>query len=455
MNNYNERCFGSQKSSVKRCRNYIVRNNNHLCQIHLNDVNKNKELVLYNGSVVTYDSKNMIKSATPFIKTWRDINKNMYDKKKNLEKEAKLTKKASYNSITDALVKTGLFVDKKNVDEFFNKQKKSKKEVTSRMIHYYSVINYYKRNDDKLKKLQLLVRLKLKYKNSIDKIKKIQRWYRNRKWIKSLPVSPERFRNHYMKNIDKIVLLQRKIKEFINTKIKHSYGCPYSQEEYHDIPRKFRVCYKYKINNITFWRYYDIRWIHQDFLRQSENKRFVIEPVTKEEYPEEFVKEVAKKAWYITRKTNQWAIDEEKYRHIRYEEKKDYDTFFKKRTLYCFTLLLYDFQEMIGCKFNENISWRSEDKMKYQYLYLKTMPLISNILLSIPNYYSLYNTIYSYTREILNTDAVLNSSYTTDEVAGRAMYGLYVILYCLRRDEHTKNLISSIIKDNIEVIFYI
>ena len=38
------------------------------------------------------------------------------------------------------------------------------------MKHYYSVINYYKRNDDKLKKLQLLVRLKLRYKEDMELI---------------------------------------------------------------------------------------------------------------------------------------------------------------------------------------------------------------------------------------------------------------------------------------------
>lgn len=454
MDYYNERCYGSQKTSVKRCRNYVV-NSNHLCNIHFNEVKKNKKLILYNGSVAEYDSKNSLKSLTPSIKTWRDLNKKLSEKKNNYEKEGKITKKASYKTISEALIDTGLFTDEKNIDSFFNKQKKSKKELVSKMKHYYSVINYYKRNDDKLKKLQLLVRLKLRYKEDMDKIKKIQKWYRHRKWIRSLPVSPERFRKHYMKNVDKIIFLQRKIKEYIKIKIRHSYRCPYSQEEHYDIPKKYKICHKYKINNTTFWRYYDIRWLHVDFLRQSENKRFVVEPVTKEEFPEKFVKKAARQAWFLTRKTNSWAIDEEKYRLIRYETKKDYDSLFKKRTLYGFTLLLYDFEDILGFKFNNKISWRNENKIKYQYLYLKAMPLISSILLSIPRYHNLYNTVYSYTREILHTDAVLNPSYMVDEVAGRAIYGMYIILYCLRRDENTRNLISSIIKDNIQVIFYI
>ena len=56
MDYYNERCYGSQKTSVKRCRNYVV-NSNHLCNIHFNEVKKNKKLILYNGSIAEYDSE--------------------------------------------------------------------------------------------------------------------------------------------------------------------------------------------------------------------------------------------------------------------------------------------------------------------------------------------------------------------------------------------------------------
>ncbi len=88
MDYYNERCYGSQKTSIKRCRNYVV-NSNHLCNIHFNEVKKNKKLILYNGSVADYDSKNSLKSLTPSIKTWRDLNKKLSEKKINMKKKEK------------------------------------------------------------------------------------------------------------------------------------------------------------------------------------------------------------------------------------------------------------------------------------------------------------------------------------------------------------------------------
>ena len=118
--------------------------------------------------------------------------------------------------------------------------------------------------------------MKLKYGNNINDICKIQKWYRYRKWFKSLPVNPQVMRKHFIPNTNKIILVQRKVKQYINTKVKHSHNCPYSMENYWEIPNKYRVVYKYNQGGSSHWRYYDIRWLHNDFLSQTSDKRFVI-----------------------------------------------------------------------------------------------------------------------------------------------------------------------------------
>lgn len=449
------RCYAIPKSTIKRCRNYS-KNNTHLCGVHLNEIKKSKKITFYNGSNVTYLDNCDIKTISPPVKTWQEINHKLYKKHNlcnKLEKQAQLIRTGSYKNICDSLIKTGTFGDEKHVLGFFNsaKHKRLKGETLERAKHFYSVINYFKRNHGQLRKLQIFIRVKIKFKNNMDNIKRIQRWYRHRKWIKSLPVSPSRLCKHYLPQLNKIIMLQRKIKEFIKIKVRYSYRCPYSQEDYWDIPLKHRICYKYKNNNIVFWRYYDIRWLHVDFLKQSESKRFLIEPATKEEFPESFIKKACKQIWILTRKKKDWCIDA-KLNSI-YMIQKDWNHPFKRRSFYCFNLMLLDLEDLLDCRFDENIMWKSEaSKIKHQLFYLQVMPILSNIVSSTNSHYRINDIIYFYTRDILKLENVFASANTTDEFAGTSIYGILQIL-CETKNTNINGIIVSIVKEHIKTIF--
>ncbi len=447
------RCYAIPKSTIKRC-GYSSKTKKHLCGIHFNEIKKTKKITLYTGSNVKYTDDYRIENITAPIKTWQEINYKIYKKNSNKKilGEAKLIRSGSYKDVYLGLIQTGLFEDEKHVLGFFNstKHKRLKGPVLERAKHYYSVINYLKRNEKKLRKIQILIKMKIKYKNNMDFVIKIQKWYRHRKWIKSLPVSPLIMRKHYLPNINKIIFLQQKFKEFIQIKVRHSYRCPYSQEDYWDIPLKYRECYKYKINNITFWRYYDIRWLHVDFLRQSDSKRFLIEPITKEEFPEYFIKKVSKKIWNLTRRTNEWSLDE---KSTNYEIQKDWNHSFKRRSFYCFNMMLLDLQELICYNFNEKIMWRTESaKLKYQLFYLQVMPILNNIITSTNRYYRVNELVYYYTRDLLKLENVFESASTTDEIAGNAIYGILRILLEVK-NTNINQIIVSIVTEHFKTIF--
>jgi len=164
------------------------------------------------------------------------------------------------------------------------KNKKFEKKILEKARHFLGVIYYFKRKKNFLKKIQLNIRIKLAYGKHTDIIVRIQKWIRHCIWFNKLPVKPKLMRKYYIPNTDKIITLQYYIRKFIKTKVKHSHGCPYSLDDYWEIPKYHRIVYKHKEGNNFHWRYYNILWLHNDFLEQTTAKRYVVEPVTKIEF---------------------------------------------------------------------------------------------------------------------------------------------------------------------------
>ena len=298
--------------------------------------------------------------------------------------------------------------------------------------------------------------MKLKYGKHIKTIIKLQKWIRYRMWLTKLPVTPLRLRQHFIPNTDKIILLQKAFKKYINVKVNHSHKCPFSLEDYWDIPDKYRVVYKYKAGGNYHWRYYDIRWLHIDFLSQTSKKRYVIEPTTKQEFPDDFVEEIARKSWHLTRIENDYLTENEDNVNIPYSIEEDWAHQFKRRSLYRFSLMILDLFDKIGLETDKINIWRQKEfKLKYHIFYLKAMPELRNIAIDT-HIHHIEEDIFYITRDMFRSEFILPDTINFEEIAGDAIYGiLFIILSAQKFIPEIYDIMKDIVRENIKDILVI
>jgi hypothetical protein len=451
------------KTTIKRCRNYS-NNGSVFCHIHGKITDKNSVIQLYNGISVTFgESEKDIKSFTNPIYLWKKFNKDINKiKTKNLKKiidnQSKMIRNGTQNKVVDALVEGCGFSSEKKVLSFFQDKKilKLKPKDLEKARNFLGIIYYFNRHPETLVKLQIIIRIKLRYGKNIKDICKIQKWYRFRKWYKSLPVNPQVMRKYFIPNTNKIILVQRKVKQYINKKIKHSHNCPYSMEDYWLIPKKYRVVYKYYQGDSFHWRYYDIRWLHSDLLAQTYDKRFVIEPATRTEFPEDFVEEVARKIWVLTRIENDYEMDDEKKQNTLYIIENDWINRFKRRSLYRFSLMVLDLCHYLDMKIENIKNWRKSNfKLKYQIFYLQVMPAIKNII-SNTHLHHLEEDLFYITRDMFKSEFLFPDTEISDELAGDAIYGiLRIIINTKQMGIDIYNIVKDIMKENIQTLLMV
>ena len=478
-----KRCIASQKSSIKKCNIKTTPETNGFCHKHFIQLKNNSNIQIYNGSILSlgevgYD----LGSCTKPIYLWQEMNRYIYKiefikNRKMMEEISKVIKNGTQPKVIDMLINIANFKSSEEVISFFETNKKlklksdNKKLKSNNLIrarHFVGVIYWFHIKIKMLIKFQINIRIKLKYIKNIKEIYKIQKWYRYRSWIKKLPVKPNVMKKYYIPNIDKIKLIQRNVKNYIKIKVKHSHNCPYSMDNYWEIPKKYRVFYKHnklgmfhpiKNNNGIFhWRYYDIRWLHNDFKTQTANKRFVMEPVLNKEFPEEFVEEIARRIWILTRVENDYAIDENK-NNVQYFIEDDWFNRFKRRSLYCFSLMLLDVCNDLDIEIKNINNWRKPYfKLKYQTFYLLVMPAIKNLVTSsnTMNNILLLNIeedIFHSTREIFKAEYIFPDTDISDDIAGDAIYGiLRILIFGKKTQLNIYNLIKDILKENIQIL---
>ena len=139
-------------------------------------------------------------------------------------------------------------------------------------------------------------------KNHIPEIKRLQRWFRSRRWKRSLVVSLVDFRKHFLVNEEKMRKIQRCMRKYLRYRDSRSIACPYTFQEPPEIPKQYRIVYKDVSTGNPHWRYYDLRCLYQDFNVQVEHRHTLREPSTRQDFPVAFVVEASEKIWKMTRR---------------------------------------------------------------------------------------------------------------------------------------------------------
>jgi len=456
------KCLAVPKTSVKRCRNYST-NGTPFCSVHGKIKGKQNSIQLYNGAIYTFGNNlKEIKEFTPQIFLWKELNREIgravnKSLKKRLENQAKLIRCGSQTKIIEAFVKTGVFPSCETVLSFFQKKnsKKLKRKNLEKAKHFLGVIYYFQRNIESLKRIQIRAHIKLAYGNQTDNIIRIQRWFRHKMWLKKLPVKPSVMRKHFIPNTNKIVTIQRHMRKYIAIKVKHSHNCPYSLERYTDIPEKYRVVYEYTSGNSKHWRYYNIKWLDADWKSQTKEKRFVIEPSTKIEFPDNFVEEVARKIWVLSRQENDYLLDQDETKE-EYIIENDWNNSFMRRSLYRFSLMMLDLCNLLEVNIENINNWRKQNfKLKYQMFYLQVMPALKNIA-SNTHLHNLEEDMFYITRDMFQTKYIFPDTDISDEIAGDAIYGiLRTLIFSKRQNAEIYEIIKDVIKENFQTLLMV
>jgi len=485
------RCFLQLGSSIRRCDNFVDNDNFFFCHKHLKTklTDYKNKITLYNGvKCVFIDDKTITSSSKVnylHLKYNRALNpikavlnngkyvivekkkKLSYSEEYYLIKNCSLIKKGSVNNVINAIKRENIknLLSKSSIIDFFNKKYKNDVKNKDRLItrglndarHFIGIYLYYKNNEDELKKLQNgyrnrrnIKKWNLKYQDDIKKIRTLQIYCRYKLKKKKCPISclKKQYYNNY-RNLYVIKRLQRIAKKNIKYKIDHSHGCPYTLEEYKDIPEKYRVCYKYTEGKKNHWRYYNIKWLNNDWLTQCEVKRFVLEPSTKKEFSHDFVEKVAKKMWYLSRIENDYDLlnDDNK---TPYVISKDWNGFHKRRSLYSYLLLVYDTAHLVGMNINDiyNLNRRRKIKQLDRFYFF-----IRKSFEYIKQRFKVYRIIvYDYT-----LDQYWNSFYSNvmpgsgiDIISSYSIYVFYMMIMYIKN--HNENH-YSILKRDLKHIF--
>ena len=314
-------CFLSNRNSIRRCYRPVCGKslicNSHLCK---KMCNFKTPITLYNGCACVFtDKKTITNVLNKPVYLYKKYNIDFVNYKLDqsvIDHQCKLIKSGTSNQIVNSILKENIskLKTKQSVINFFN-ESKSKKTESKKLInnglararYFIGVFWYFKRHPDKIINIQRLYRkrkkdkfYKEKYKNDLQIIKNIQIIYKYKLNKRKCPVKPLRMKFfREKKSLSKIKFIQTNFKKFIKYKKEHSHDCPYSIESYTDIPSKYRICYKYTEGKNTHWRYYNIKWLHNDWNAQTNNKRFVVEPVTKKNLMKSLLKKLQKSLDFI------------------------------------------------------------------------------------------------------------------------------------------------------------
>ena len=223
-------------------------------------------------------------------------------------------------------------------------------------------------------------------------------------------------------------------------------------ERYTDIPVKYRAVYEYTEGKSKHWRYYNIKWLDADWKSQTEEKRYVTEPTIKREFPEEFVEKIARQIWYLSRKENDFGLEEDEST-VDYAIENDWHDRFSRRSLYRFSLMMLDLCDILDVKVNNIRSWRAPDfKLKYQVFYLRVMPALKNIA-SNTHLHSLEENMYYITRDMFRNEFIFPDTDISDLLSGDAIYGIIrMLLLSKRQNIEVHDIIKDIIKENFQVL---
>jgi|SaaInlStandDraft_1057018.scaffolds.fasta_scaffold01301_22 hypothetical protein len=477
-------CFLSNRTSIKRC-HHPVRGKSLICNSHLckKMCNFKTPITLYNGCVCVFTDKKTItdvlnKPVYLYKKYNIDFVNYKFDQNK-IDKQCKLIKSGTSNQTVNSILRENILKLKtrQSVINFFN-ESKSKKTESKKLInnglararYFIGVFWYFKRHPDKIINIQRLYRkrkkdrfYKEKYKNDLQIIKNIQIFYKYKLNKRKCPVKPLRMKFfREKKSLSKIKFIQTNFKKFIKYKKEHSHDCPYSIESYIDIPSKYRICYKYTEGKNTHWRYYNIKWLHNDWNSQTNNKRFVVEPVTKKEFDEKFVEKVAKKVWILSRIERDYSLEKDEKSEYKYSKHIDWDNTQKRRAFYSFVMLFYDFCYIVDIDINnvKNLSGLRNEKNKRIFFYfaLEMIQLLHKTLLlfGIAHYKSYteraWNIISSPYNNLLQTEQEKNS----DIVCSLSIFTIYRLLEDLKSSGikvGSETFFNAIIKKEVKKYF--
>lgn len=463
-----DQCLAVPKNTLKRCRNK-AKGVTPYCGTHGRLLKKTgfTQVRHYDGSIVQYENGlfDLSRVVKKEIIYWQDIN-DYIDRipkvdRENAEEMARILRVGSNIDVTIKFLSEEIFPNKNSLLQFYfgeygktesirlgdNYYRLFNGEILEKARNFLGICYNLKLNKQSLLvKLQAKIRgklyrkktgitkdyihLRVKHKEDIDKIVKIQKWFRYWSWLKKLPVKPKMMVSHYIPNLEKIKFLQTHLREYIHKKIRHSHGCPYSGEDYWMIPKETRIVYKYEEGSATHWRYYDALWLHEDFLHQTSNKRFVVEPSTKMEFPEEFVVKVAKKVWRVTREQKMMMNQEGDMIEGKYYVERDWNNFFSRRSVYCFSLMLFDLLRYLGIDLKniDPLAWRKpEMRVRYQHYFLDIGPTLYSIAQNLGHIDFCY-TIQYRCGDILSQYMIFPDEDNIDVLSGLAIYTIHFFL---------------------------
>ena len=317
-------------------------NDHNLCKTHYRILQKKKCIQLWNGSILSIDTKNKYTNISPTIELYRQLYLTSLDTEKyvqyKMNKNLRIISNGSMKIVIDALCAINAFVDRKEVYKFCKNL--PKKEIISKLQFFYGIYYYYHIHTEKVLFLQRTIRQKVYFLKHKKKIITIQRYIKHKQWLQSLVVQPKRMVGVFMKNIHKIVQIQRLARKRISNIISHD--CPYTLEKFVDIPKKYRISYNIKTDTISHYFFFNVKWLHTDWISQIQKKTFVINPSTKEEFPLSFIEEVSRKAWNLTRRDNDFCLQDEcKETHI-YKKINDWNDEFMNRSFYSKCMMILD-----------------------------------------------------------------------------------------------------------------
>ena len=316
-------------------------------------------------------------------------------------------------------------------------------------------------------------KLYYKIKNKRTNLIKIQKWYKNISFLKKLKnlVNVVKI---YRKYINKIIFIQYFYRNY--SKKNRKYPCPYSLDEYYEIPKEYRIVHRYckkKIidgkysYNIYHNRYYNILWLHKDFVTQCTYKRFVVEPIIKTIFCKNFVIETALQSWKLIRNNNIF-LDKNESLLSTYNIYNDWGTEMKRRSLYGFTLMVLDLFNLLEISYN---SIYINQKYKYIFGLLKSEKYISkyhhffvNILYYLKNITSQiginegYDISKRYKHYVFSDKSIFHErSLLPDIYTGKVIYDLITILFKIKQSlskEWYTNIIQPIKKSFLQYIIY-
>jgi hypothetical protein len=466
------------------------------CGIHYS---KKKDIFNYDGSVfhINENETQVILKPHPYfceMKSWKENPKELICFFKcNIPK-----------SIIYYFKKLKIFKNNEEFYSFFKCTSESFPKQISYVKYYLATYLFFKENPEKLIPIQSMIRIfldkkkqkmtpdilkMLKKANDLEKkelfsllendklktkefkmiipyfylslysntIKTIQKKWKRKFYSKSLPHTSSEIDKWISEHIYYVKKNENLYKEYVKYRLQHSYGCPYSADEFWEIPKENRVVYKdclseFENKEQNYWRYYNILYLHEDFLHQTDEKRFLLEPVTKKEFPETFVVEVARKSWYLTRIKNNYLNKSENGEIYSEEWHSMGGDYFHCRSMYRFSLMLFDFLKRLEIPIKEinPIFWKSEGMCKkLRFLFLELSEELFYLCGTNENFFHLKHFMFCQTSTIFGSNIFQLGK---DILPGKIIYIFCKFFHDLDfcpENEKIKYLIKDRVKDRL------